>query len=374
MAQPLDNALNALNTTIESIGTKVTEQIRQGTAYKTAILGKLGEVANNLEDIIKNSNLQSIPLLQQQITQLKQQLNDKTSELQAVQENLKQSTQRITDLETNINDLTRQINDKDKQIQDLTNANAGKDTEIKNLNDQKQALEQQKKSAEDALAAANQQVTGLVQQIDTINRYLLQQVQLIDTISKELGTIDSGDIAQQFNIISTNIDAIRKLINTGSGGAEAAQAEPLEPDFGADIEDLYNLFISSEQLIKDQFYRTLNQTGNSSSIAIIQNNIRRAIDTKDAKSITKIKSELKKLKDSGLKFNFNPRGGKRRHKTMKKRHRRTRKKMRGGYIYSASKQLDKESSVISSSSSSKSKSKSKSKSQIKDKTRRKYMK
>jgi hypothetical protein len=39
---------------------------------------------------------------------------------------------------------------------------------------------------------------------------------------------------------------------------------------------------------------------------------------------------------------------------MKKRHRRS-KKMRGGYVYSVSKELDKESSVVSASSGSKTK-------------------
>jgi hypothetical protein len=75
------------------------------------------------------------------------------------------------------------------------------------------------------------------------------------------------------------------------------------------------------------------------------------------------------------------RGGKRKRKTMKKRHRRTRKKMKGGYIYSTSKELDKSSSIISATSNSKSSTSksstsksSTSKSNKKDKTKRKYYK
>ena len=160
MAQTLDGALGNLDSTIKSIGDKVQEQIKRGTEYKNSLLNKLGDVANQLDAITKSSNLASIPRLQQQIEQLKQQLNEKTSELQVVQDNLKQTTQRITDLENNIQDLTRQIGDKDKQINDLTNSNQDKDAEISNLNEQKQELETDKKNAQDALEASNKQVAN----------------------------------------------------------------------------------------------------------------------------------------------------------------------------------------------------------------------
>ena len=64
-------------------------------------------------------------------------------------------------------------------------------------------------------------------------------------------------------------------------------------------------------------------------------------------------------------------------KTMKKRHRKSRKLVKrsykGGYTYSSSRELDKSSSIISDSSgsNSKSKSKSKSKNKLRNKTRTK---
>lgn len=366
MAQPLDIALNELNTTIQSIGTKVDEQVERSKEYKKALLSRLSNVSSQLKEIETNSNLQSIPQLKQQLAQLQQQLNDKTSELQSVQDNLTQATKRITDLETNINDLTKQIGDKDKQILDLTNSNSAKDTDIKNLNDQKQALEQEKKSAQDALAATNLQVTNLVKQIDSINQYLQQQIQLIDRIVQELGTLDSGNIAEQFGIISTNIEAIRKLINSGSGGAEEANPPPPPPLTDYDVEqNIANLSTLRSNPDKRPYLRFIKSL-DSQIARQINDNIGKFNPNDNNDPIRKL------LQDNKITVNLEPSilGGKRRHKTIKKKHRRTRKKMRGGYIYSSSKLLDKASSVISSSSSSKSKSKS----QVKDKTRRKFMK
>ena len=378
MAQTLDGALGNLDSTIKSIGDKVQEQIKRGTEYKNSLLNKLGDVANQLDEITKSSNLASIPRLQQQIEQLKQQLNEKTSELQVVQDNLKQTTQRITDLENNIQDLTRQIGDKDKQINDLTNSNQDKDAEISNLNEQKQKLETDKKNAQDALEASNKQVANLVQQIDSINKYLIQQVELINTISQELGTIDSGDIAQQFNIISTNIDTIRKLIDTGSGGAEA----PIPPsqsgyDIQKNIANLRALRGPDKRQYTD-FIKDLrrNPKIDSNDIQLLENNIRN-FDNNDTNSIEQITQFLQtnKINVPPLRALY---GGKRKRKTMKKRHNKTHKKIRGGYIYKESAKSKKNSEDISnltsSKSSSKLTSKSSSRTQSGRRTQRKYIK
>ena len=112
--------------------------------------------------------------------------------------------------------------------------------------------------------------------------------------------------------------------------------------------------MNSSQWTKDDFYRKIP----GQSQYIIQNNIKGT----EPSNIRAVKLELKKLYEETPNIqkhmNFNSsvrRGGKRRRRTMKKRNRRTRK-MRGGYIYSASKELDKASSVVSA-SGSKSKSK-----------------
>jgi hypothetical protein len=131
---------------------------------------------------------------------------------------------------------------------------------------------------------------------------------------------------------------------------------------------------SMDQRPLQQFYSYLKSKGQTGSIGIIEKNIK---NYDNPESIKKIKRELIKIEGNGVPLIFKPlAGGKRRCRTMKKHHKRTHKKMRGGYIYSSSKELDKASSVISASSGSKTTSSksSNSKSKRKDKTRRKSMK
>lgn len=363
MADPLDGALNNLNTTISSITQKVEEQTARVAQYKAKLIEKLAEVAEQLKQLKDNSSLASIPQLKQQLLQLQEKLDNNTSQLETTQQNLSQATQRIQELENNINDLNRQIADKDKQIQDLANANGQKDTDIKNLTEQKNTLEQEKKSAQDALNATNEQVKTLVKRIEDINGYLGQQIGLINRIADELGDLQSGNVAEQFNIISGNIDLIRKMIDSGSGGAEASTSNNYDID--KNIDNLRKLRSLTDKREYGQFIRSI---GDGQIARQINDNISN-FDRNDQTALDNIKNILinNNIQVPEPKVTY---GGKRRHKTMKKRHRRTRKKMRGGYIYSTSKELDKASSIVSSSSNSKTKSRYRNQ----DKTRRKSMK
>jgi DNA repair exonuclease SbcCD ATPase subunit len=389
MADPLNTALATLNTTITSITEKVDEQKTRVTNYKTALITKLGQVVQQINDLKNNSVLNSIPQLRQQlqqIPQLQQQLEEKNNELEETKRNLAETNQNLQELQRNIDQLTREIQDKNTQIQQLTQTNQNKDQEINNLNNEIQQLNQQKTAAENALAAANQQMDTLVARIGEINDFLGQQILTINRIADELGDLESGEIGDQFNLIGANLQSIIDLINNGSSGtASLPQAQSQLPRssqpvsnqaFSPEVEDYYNKFIRASQISKDRFYNYLRTNGKGNLLNTIQTNIRGIQRIPPStQSEQQIKNVLNGLLNEGLTFNFNNvSGGKRRRKTIKKHHKRTHKKIRGGYVYSSSKELDKASSIISSSSNSKSSSKTLSKSKTKDKTRRKLMK
>lgn len=377
MADPLNTALATLNTTITSITEKVDEQRARVNSYKAALITKLGEVVQQINDLKDNSVLSTIPQLREQlkiIPQLQQELEAKNNELDETKRNLAQTTQNLQDLQRNIDQLTREIDDKNAQIDQLRQSNVNKDQKINNLNNQVQQLNQQKTAAENALAAANQQMETLVARIGEINNFLTQQILTINRIADELGDLNSGEIGEQFNLIGANIQAIINLINSGpqpgpQAGPQAAPIPPAAnvPHYNPEVEDFYNRYINATQEAKDRFYGFLRTNGKGNLLNPLQTNIRAAQRIPpQPQAVQQIKNVLNGLVNERLNFNFNlPRyGGKKQRKTMKKRHRRTRKKMRGGYVYSASKELDKVSSLISS-SPTKSASKSKS-----NKTRR----
>ena len=145
-----------------------------------------------------------------------------------------------------------------------------------------------------------------------------------------------------------------------------SQEEP-EPQSSSGVEALYNNFINADQRKKDSFYASLRGTSNQNAIDIIQRNIRNAIDKNDQEAINNIKSALQTILNTNSGNISLLKGGKYnnyiRRKTMRKRHGKTRKRrtrklgnsrkfgQKGGYIYNTSKDLDKASSIISSSNS-----------------------
>jgi ABC-type transporter Mla subunit MlaD len=355
---PLNQALAGLGTTINSITNKVEAGKERVRAYKSQIIAKLGEVVQQLNALKDNNILKSIPQLRKQLQDSQTALQQKTQELDQTKGLLDDCNRKLAEIQQNIEQINRQLQEKTNQITELTNSGKQKDKAIQELDEQVRELDRQKQEAERNLASAQQQNNSLVERIGQINATLGNQIELINTIVAELGDLDNAndDVALQFKAVGDNIMAIMNMLNNpGQGGAETVA------QFSPDVENLYQRFINADQRAKDNFYRNLNGTPNQSSINIIQQNIRNAIDRNNQQSINIIKSELQKILNSG---NVPLLGGKsrrhKRHKTMKKRHRKTKKYLKGGYIYSASKELDKASSIISAPSRSKSNRKEKS--------------
>ena len=369
---PLNQALTGLDTTIQSITGKVAASKTRVREYKVQIITKLREVVEQLNSLKNNNNLKALPQLRKQLQDSQVALQQKTEELDQTKGQLNEANQNLQELQQNMEQINRQLEEKNQQIAELTNSGTENGNEIQELNAQIVELDRQKKELERQVASVQEQSNSLIERFGIINVTLGQQITLIDTIVGELGDLDNenDDVSIQFKAVGDNIMAIMNMINNpGQGGAEQATQQGNQQvnqqgnqQGNQQVEDLYQRFINSEQTKKDSFYRNLNGTPNQSSINVIQNNIKRAVERNDEQSIKAIKDELQKIINSG---NVPLLGGKtRRHKrhgkrkTMKKKHRKTRKpikkKYKGGYVYSASRDLDKASSVISASSSSKS--------------------
>jgi chromosome segregation ATPase len=389
---PLNQALTGLDTTIQSITGKVAASKTRVREYKVQIITKLREVVGQLNSLKDNNNLKALPQLRKQLQDSQVALQQKTEELDQTKGQLNEANQNLQELQQNMEQINRQLEEKNQQIAELTNSGTENGNEIQELNAQIVELDRQKKELERQVASVQEQSNSLIERFGIINATLGQQITLIDSIVDELGDLDNenDDVSIQFKAVGDNIMAIMNMINNpGQGGAEQGAQQvnqqanqqanqqvnqqanqqanqqmnqQVNQQMNQQVEDLYQRFINSEQTKKDSFYRNLNGTPNQSSINIIQNNIKRAVERDDEQSIKSIKDELQKIINSG---NVPLLGGKtRRHKrhgkrkTMKKKHRKTRKpikkKYKGGYVYSSSRDLDKASSVISASSSSKS--------------------
>ena len=360
---PLNQAIAGLGTTIQSITGKVEAGKNRVRQYKAQIIAKLGEVVLQLNALKDNNNLQALPQLRRQLQDSQTALQQKTEELDVAQGALTDSNNALQQLRQQIDQINRELQDKTAQLDQLTQSGQGQRDALANLEQEMNALTLQKAEAERLLAIAQQQTTSIVDRIGQINATLGNQIQLIDTIAAELGDLDGAndDVALQFKAVGDNIMVIMNMLNNSAPPGPPPGPPPPVPGPPQQVDALYNNFINMNQQKKDLFYRNLQSTPSRGSIRIIQENIRGAIDNRDEQAINIIKGELAKIlanNNAAL-----VRGGKSRkykkQKTMKKRHRKTRKpskNYKGGYVYSASKDLDKASSIISASSSSKSRS------------------
>ena len=358
MSEPLNNALNNLNTTVQSITNKVNQQKEMVKGYKKNLVVKLSEVVSQIIKLKETPSLASISQLQQQlkqIPQLQQELANKTNLLEQTNKNLETSNQRIQELQRNIEQITNDINSKKEEIDKLKQDNTNKEQQINELNTQIQGLNKQKMTIENELNATKQQTNDLVKRIGEINAYLASQIETISRIASELGDLNDKEIVQQFELITSNIQGIINMINTTkTGGSDNYNIEE-------NIKNLHDLRNDpSGQYL--QFTKSLN------------GQIKRMIDDNISKFDNNDETEIRKILQQ---YNimvpkFRTSGGKRKIKT-KKRNRKSYKKMNkyrmnGGYVYTSSKELDNSSSIISGSYGTSSKKKYR---KHMDKTRRK---
>lgn len=369
----LNQALNVLGTTINTITGKVNAGKDRVRNYKAQIIAKLKEVVNQLAKLKANSNLTALPELRKQLQDSQTALKTKTDELDQTKGELGEANQQLQQLQQNILELNSQIvklnsqiEENNKEITVLKKLGQDQEGEIKEkvnaiqqLNEQVTKLGQEKADAEKNLLSAQQQIDSIIKKIGDLNTALLSQIGLIDTIAGELGDLNEGDVANQFNAVTENIKLIVDMLNnTGQGQGQTPTNNPTPTDYTS-----YNKFMSLNTTDKQKIIDTLNPEYQTA----IENAL---LDPSIPVNRGNINNILHRLYKGDL-----LKGGKRKQKskTMKKRHRKTMKKrqiQKGGYEYTRNKSLDNSSSVISSSDSSKSRSKSASNKRRKTKRRR----
>ena len=348
---PLNQALSNLETTIGSINTKVEANKGLARAYKAKIIEKLKNLNKTIDELKANNNLKSIPQLRQQLEESQTKLGDATKELEDTKTNLADATRYLQESQQKIQQLNSEIENLNVQVQELQNTNQQKTDEIASLNQTLAHLTEQKNSAERNLAAKQQEIDQYIERLATINTTLASQIGLIDTIVGELGDLDSrnDEVSQQFQAVSDNIMAIMNMVNNPNSNNNYPPAAAAMSSNNK-ITNMTNLRVLRSNPDK-RAYNTFISSLNTNIGQQINDNIGK-FDSGDPTAISNIQNILTQNN-----INVPPlrTSGGRRRKTMKKRHRKTYKKMRGGYVYSVSKELDKESSVVSASSGSKTK-------------------
>ena len=339
----LNNALQQLKTTVSSINEKVAQGKQQANEYKQNIIQRLTQVVEQLRAVQNNPNLKNIPNLQGQLTESNNALQQKTSELADARKQLEQSNAQIETLNRQNAELTQQLSQKDgelkqkeeqlRQLQAANDENAAKlNEQIKGLQAEIDQLKQQKNAVEQQLAASNQELANLVRQIAEINEELNRNVSLINDIAASLGSVDSPEMAGQFESIAQNIAAIVKMINgeQGSSGPPPPSPPPLPPS-------------NSPSPIVQQ-YNALPQAKKDALPPNIRAEIEVLIKNRPSKWETKMRNILA---NQSVTLTGGRRQKRKTRKIRKSNLLKGRKLLVGGYVYTTSKELDKSSSVIS---------------------------
>ena len=346
MSTPLENALVQLDTTIDSINTKVDEQRAIVQNYKGKIIEKLRNIIEQLSKLKNNGAFSAIPQLKRQLEEAQQKLDAKTIELDETKKKLEDNYIENNRLETALQGIRSQIEEKEEQIKKLMSENAQQITQLQALQEEVNRLKEQEAATRTELAESKTAIDNLVGRIGTINARLAKEIQKITSITS--GLTDPDDVDAQIQTIGTNIQSIMNMINNPSlGGAEDTfRTRDTTYDIATNLANFRQLYDNEDKRNYLRFLDTLDGK--------VRNQVEQAVgsirDRGDESAIKEILTKNKIIVPKPPSFS----GGKRKHKTIKRRVRKTCKKLRGGYVYSASKELDNASSIVSASSGSKS--------------------
>ena len=338
----LNSALQQLKTTVSTINDKVVQGKEQANAYKQSIIAKLAQVVEQLRAVQNNPNLKNIPNLQGQLTESNNALQQKTSELAETRQQLEKSNAQVETLNRQNAELTQQLNQKDGELkqkeEQLRQLQASNDESIAKLNEQIKALQseidqlkQQKNAVEQQLVASNQELSNLVRQIAEINEELNRNIELINGIAGSLGSVDSPEMASQFEAIAQNIAAIVRMIN-GEQGSATPPAPPVPvPVPGPSIPPI------------QQKYNDLPESETNKLTPRVKKDIEGILKNKTSGYEERIRDIL-----HGQGVNFTGGGRGRRGRGRGRKTRKVKKyNLKGGYVYTSSRELDNSSSIIS---------------------------
>jgi len=302
-----------------------------------------------------------------QLEQTKLALEKVTTDLNASQTELTNANSIKNELEVQVRDLNKTIEMMDTEyinkietIKQDMNKNAAQEksalqeeynNQIAALVNEKNDLLKQIEQAKESEKVAMENLTkiqgdqdSLIQQLATINEILVQQLKSIDDINADQPNIDS---------YSDLLTSIEQGLNSVKGEINQAVSNVIQPvaNTSQTQTPFYDKFMSLSPDDKEKIYDKLDET----DIGYAEM-IRQQLNSGNPQDKQNINNILKRRYVDNLNGAENLlRGGRRKRRTMKKRPKKTRKlrkSQKGGYTYSASKELDKASSVISNSSTS----------------------
>lgn len=346
---------------------KLNDIISAISAFKSTNLEGLTETKNKLTAVTDE-----LETTKENLQQTQNELNRVKTDLDNVQNNLQNTNAIKNDLEQKVRELDEKIKQTDLEYQNQINAvrremsqkftedkkalEKQHDEDITQLNNEKTTLQKGIEEAERAqtqaindLNALQKEQGDLITNLGTINAFLTRQLELITSINTEQpnGTDYTTLLETIQNGLTGVIGEINQAVATNTTTAVATNTTT----------PLYDKFVKLSKEQQDEIFSMIGQK--------YAQQIMKDIKLPTSINKTNIQNILRRYYQGDL-----LRGGRRKRKTikkrhirtrktMKKRHRRTRKKMTGGYVYSSSNKLDKASSVISESFDSKSKSISK---------------
>jgi chromosome segregation ATPase len=324
--EKLTSVTNELNVTKETLARTQSELENIRTALSTT-----------------QSELQNVTSVKNGLEQKERELNDKISQLE-------------TEYQNKLNGVRQEMSD--KATQEKKNMQQDFDSQIAALNNEKsdlqkgiQEAQQSQTEAVNKLSALQTEQNNLVNNLGEINSLLTRQLELISNINTDQP--NDAEYSELLDTIQSSLGGVISEINQAVSGQNQNQSV-------YDVESNYKKLMSLQDENKLNAFLDNNTDGTVKRA--IQTNISNAKNG-DPQSIDEIK---RVLSANQIKVRSSIFGGKRRTKTMKKKNTKTRKlKQRGGYTYSSSRELDKASSIVSSSSGSKTKSKGKNKNKSK---------
>ena len=386
MAGSLTDAMGKLKNTIETINNKIVEGKGKVQEYKTQLIVRLQALNAQIKSLNFEGILSIVPKLKKELEESKynlkvqtEQLVDATTELSQQKAKLEEQNKQIESLTREIDNLTQEIEAKKQEVDKLNNENGQKESqikdlneEIKQLNNEKTAAEQKLTDAQNELSVAKSQIDNFIQEINSINESLKEQIKTIDQISSELGNVDQGDVNNKITEIADSIAEIMGMINSQEGGPRVASEESSSSNMT--VNDIKDLTVEKLVSLSPDKKKTVIKTYNTLPInekIVMLNTLSSELSQESKNTIEKIIGSYNENPNDQMNIdnitnaftqiiNKIKRGGKRnkKRKTMKKRNRKTKKilsngnklknrhVLRGGYVYSSSKELDRTSSVI----------------------------
>lgn len=375
---PIQKIINTGKEMNNKLGQKISLLVQNNSNFNQQLTDRLKRIIDSIATF-KSTNLQGLTETKNRLDAVSKELETTKETLQQTQNELKRVQNELAVVQNQLQTTTDAKNTLEQRVKELeerirqmeleygNKINAVRDEMSKKFTEENNARQQEH---EVAVSRLNNEKIELQKGIEDAKRAQTEAINNLETLKREhegliinLGTVNEI-LAGQLNLIETinteqpNIDQYSTLLEGIQNGLSGLIGEINQAVSNNSSTPLYDRFMRLSDKQKEQIYNTIDA---DYTRAIIE-----AMKSPTPTNKQNIQNILSRRYKGDL-----LRGGKRRSKTIKKRHRRTFKKMRGGYVYSISKELDKASSVVSTSSGSKSKSKSKSQ---KNKTRSKLMK